>query len=575
MLRREFISRAGAFAVAGAFLPTDRASAAAPAAIVDAHCHIFNGDDLPVVGFMEKVVLPQQPEFKDYVTQYGHVIRFFVRFLTDSLREKTKTAHDEVGVLDEIKAGTKTPRSQGAIRQADVDLLTEIIENLRNVHINGRAFPFREGLVSYYLPAIVIGNLHREAYPAIYKHKGLDNIDGEFDWQTWRSSGDLAADVYRDGRGPLSHYLRWALLFTHYRYEIADELARIHGNSVRLLLPALVDYSNWLNDPYDVKLSAQVTVMGRIARRKGSIRVHGYAPFDPLREALHRYNNLTTESPLALVKRAVAEEGFIGVKLYPPMGFLPYQNKPTLSAGDYPAHLDKGFRKTMSGALDAVLADLYSWCVAEQVPVLAHAANSNGAEPDYSARANPDNWAAVAKAFPGIRLSLAHFGDFELGFAKPNRPKPKLEATWEWKMAKLSQSNPQSLIYIDMSYLQRAMLNADNGQRKEIQRMLDEMRGNFTGLGDRLLFGTDWLMFGRELGFPAFDRDGRYAERVGDVLRAAEFDQPARDRIMSSNAGNFLGLNLPETAHGNRARLKQFYAKHGLDDSWLNGFPVA
>jgi predicted TIM-barrel fold metal-dependent hydrolase len=281
-----------------------------------------------------------------------------------------------------------------------------------------------------------------------------------------------------------------------------------------------------------------------------------------------------SHSPLALVKRAVRTEGFIGVKLYPPMGFLPLDNAIKLDYGDFPDHLELPFRKQLNAALDAVLGDLYAWCVEEQVPILAHAANSNGAGEGYSLRASPDNWAAVAKNFSGIRISLAHFGRFDAGFASPANPHPRLDQTWEWKMAKLVRAYPGSKIYIDLSYLRAALLAPDNNIRSEVVRMLGEVKKEFPAISDRMLFGTDWVMFGEEELFPPISYNGQYADRVVQLFTSATFTEPEVTRIMSANAGSFIGLDLPASTTGNRARLTSLYNASGLDTDWMNEFSL-
>ena len=51
-------------------------------------------------------------------------------------------------------------------------------------------------------------------------------------------------------------------------------------------------------------------------------RVHGFAPFDPLRHIVTKGASfdMVTES-------AVMKQGCVGVKIYPPMGFAAYGNK--------------------------------------------------------------------------------------------------------------------------------------------------------------------------------------------------------------------------------------------------------
>jgi hypothetical protein len=86
LLRRDFIKGCAAAALANPLFASLRADAMTIVGIVDAHCHIFNGDDLPIVQFIEKVALPKQSEFKQYVTEYGHVIRFTVPWIRCSVK---------------------------------------------------------------------------------------------------------------------------------------------------------------------------------------------------------------------------------------------------------------------------------------------------------------------------------------------------------------------------------------------------------------------------------------------------------------------------------------------------------
>jgi predicted TIM-barrel fold metal-dependent hydrolase len=575
MYRRDFLLGSGALAISAVTQarPT-LAQAGAPPAIIDVHCHIFNADDLPIIGFVERVVVPSREEFKNYETRYGHVIRFLVRYLAGWMRSNAPSAADEIALLDRIKAGTAQPRTLQQIAQADINNLEKLIDELRGLRIAERNFSFRERFVSGYLPGIVVGMMHREAYPRRFKDTGIGNSDGAFEPDQWVHSNELAEKLYHEGKGALSHYLRWASTFTHYRHELADEISRIHGGRAKLATPALIDYSHWLNDGDDMRLPRQVEVMGRIARRGGAMRVHGFAPFDPLREAIHRKTSATGESPLDLVKRAVKSEGFVGVKLYPPMGFLPYDNAKKLFAGDYPQHLRPIFDKRMNFALDAVLEDLYSWSASENVPLLAHAADSNGAGEKYSKRADPANWSAVTAKYPGIRISLAHFGDFEAGFDRPGNRNPKLSDTWEWRMATLIKANPQSPIYIDLSYLSVAFLDNTNGRWREVVRMLKGLR-EFDVLASRMLFGTDWIMLGKEESFPQYDSAGHFADRVAALLKAADFSDAQIEQVMHVNAGNFLGLTLPSNVPGNRQRMTAFYQTHQLNAGWLNGFPIS
>ena len=92
-----------------------------------------------------------------------------------------------------------------------------------------------------------------------------------------------------------------------------------------------------------------------------------------------------------------------------------------------------------------------------------------------------------------------------------------------------------------LSYLVAALLDNDNNRRREVVRMLKSVNQEFDGLAQQLMFGTDWVMFGKEKNFSAYGGNGQYADRVAAFLSAANFSDPSIERIMYTNAGNFLG----------------------------------
>ena len=78
-----------------------------------------------------------------------------------------------------------------------------------------------------------------------------------------------------------------------------------------------------------------------------------------------------------------------------------------------PAYLrspDMGLGSQIGSKLDAALAKLYTWCSANNVPIMAHTSHSFGPTTDYEDRADPTFWARVLKqdAFPRLRINLAH-----------------------------------------------------------------------------------------------------------------------------------------------------------------------
>ena len=573
MKRREFVF-GGTAAFGAAQLPflISKGRADVPQRLIDAHCHVFNADDLPVVGFVEKVVVNEHPDFIKAFQNFPYAAHFYVRFLGDWLQKKAPSGQEEIDHL----SNPDDARSAARIRDDEIKYVVDLITQLQGLYFAGKNIPVGDLIFGFYAPNVIIGLMHREAFPIVFNGKGAGNTDGAYSPDHWYDPDFLAPYLYDRGKGPVSRYLKWGLRLTRYRSELVDELSRVHDGKARLVTPALIDYSHWLDDKHDVKLAQQVAVMARIARRPGHTRVHGFAPFDPLREAIYRVApQPEAEEPLALVKRAVGENGFVGVKLYPPMGFKPIGNI-RFAVGEFPKHIRDTFKKkNIGGELDHVLTDLFTWCAAEQVPILAHASDSNGSAPGYSARANPDYWAAVVDLFPTLRLSLAHFGDFDEAFPNARRPNPQqLVDTWEWKMAKLISAYPNSLIFADMSYFRAAMLAADNQVRRKVVQLFKDTLKAFPLLAKRLMFGSDWVMLGQEERFGGLGDDGRYVDRVDDLLREVALAQGDREAIMFANPSIYLGLDKAQATGGNRVRLRKFYADHNLADGWLDELVV-
>ena len=98
------------------------------------------------------------------------------------------------------------------------------------------------------------------------------------------------------------------------------------------------------------------------------------------------------------MRDAVERAGFIGVKLYPPVGFLPLGN-----AGFSPD-------AARGQALDQALRALYATCEAEEIPITAHASPGNEFALGYGQLAAPERWAPVLREFPNLRLNFGHFG---------------------------------------------------------------------------------------------------------------------------------------------------------------------
>jgi predicted TIM-barrel fold metal-dependent hydrolase len=338
------------------------------------------------------------------------------------------------------------------------------------------------------------------------------------------------------------------------------------GFSSRLLCPALVDYSNWLGQSLDSPLADQMRVGGAIAANTSLPPVHGYMAFDPLRRALVRQGLAVVDGtwePLGLLREALVNHGFAGVKLYPPMGFRASGNQ---ASGDrYPPHVEKAFGSSaaVGQALDQSLDELWRLCEELDAPIMAHAHNSNEAGRGYGLRADPTYWFDVANKHPSLRIMLAHFGSFRTPTASAPRrgcsADVPFEDTWEAAIGNFVHANPNGNLFADISYLAEVFHPAERERSR--QRFIQYLA--LDPGAQHLIFGSDWVMLGIEQGY--LDPGG-YARQVVAFLRDVGLNSTEIDGIMHDNALKFLGLKPPSRM---RDRLAAFYAAHQLPLSRL------
>jgi len=481
---------------------------------VDVHCHVFNGSDLPISGFIERIAnLP--PEVVDYV----------LRQFEKEIQMLAPSGAQEISAL-----GT-TPLLQSRADKASLML--------------AQARPMAKSLL-----------------PSAGSYLG----------------SDIAVSI--------DNFLQVLDLVTRFRFEIAADLARTYS-TVDLFTPAMVDYDYWTgNDVPKTPIGTQLVVQALVAKlsMKGGLpgapgaRVHPLAPYNPLREihakllgrkdyrpfspdhvftADSRYDcaaaapppmpdgtgafpgGPTATSAMDLVRFAVEQSGFVGVKIYPPVGFRPLDNA-TLGPPHPEPDKDPAW-------LDLALRALYAYCEAEQVPIMSHAGSSNGFEPGFGMLGMPDNWRPVLAAYPALRLNLAHFG--HLQGADTSRGAKACEA-WIRQAAILMTAYPN--VYADVG---DSHLPVYKDYAAAFTETLKEIAGEFPVVKKRLMFGTDsWLN--------RLDPNGQFFVDAFTQALDQTFDASVRHDIMGGNALRFLGLvddvGAPAPSRA-RKRLRAFY----------------
>jgi len=241
----------------------------------------------------------------------------------------------------------------------------------------------------------------------------------------------------------------------------------------------------------------------------------------------------------------VLESGFVGVKIYPPMGFRPRCNEEL--------HGPEGAR------LDEALNRLYAFCVEHDVPLTAHCTEQGAqAAPTRGRNSHPRFWELVLADYPDLRLNLGHFGGaWEL-------VRDDFDASWTADIIRLMEGHEH--VYSDVGYHRIWPTPARPEGKTEKTRnawfaRMDRLYEEHPRLARRLMYGSDWHMT---------VATEQVREYFGSFREAwlARYGAEATADFMGGNALRFLGLG-PDGG-GNRGRLTSFYARLGLaEPAWF------
>ena len=539
--------------------------------LIDAHCHLFNASDLSAIRFLKIVFIGLHPPSSNKLlgVEDPDIVDALLALFVVVFAGRAPSAQAEINHLRNF--GDAELASVAALNASNDAIENDLASFLR-------APPQKLGL----RPTEVIAQARvRSAILVAGGQRAGSNSLKSMSQDTAMSIAKGALNSKFD----IGTYLRWFRLFSRFRFQLVDELTSYHrtqGYEPALLTPAMVDYARWLLETPKSPLGEQVDVFTEIAKRPGKTAVHGYVAYDPLHQVYLEMDRKPksmsnaqwalekSETPLQIVERALTSGGFLGVKLYPPMGFRATHNA-DLPALDFPDQVtdDLGLDSRELGLkLDGALAKLYDLCVRPDIdaPIMAHGGEGNEANKDYGKRADPYYWWDVAKNWPKLRISLAHFGGFKYQTAGPAGPQPPpLNKAWEMVIGRFVAANPGHPLFADLSYLSEVFNASASVKAKHAAyfKAYAQLDPKF----EHIIFGTDWIMLGNINGSDS------YAGQIGDFLRNdCRLNDDQFANVMWRNAVRFLGLR---PGSSTRARLDRFYLSHGLDKSRLSAFDLA
>lgn len=184
-----------------------------------------------------------------------------------------------------------------------------------------------------------------------------------------------------------------------------------------------------------------------------------------------------------IVKKYVEEKGFAGIKMYPPLGYYPFDKR---------------------------LNEVYAYAEKYQVPITVHCSRGGifykGEITDAmlihpkthkyikdeknkfftDTYTDPDNYNYVLEQFPNLKINLAHFGGFDEWQKYLGNTMDEEKITWYEKIIALIRKYPN--VYTDISY---TMFNPDLFNLLKLT-LEDET------LKNRILYGSDFYMVEQE-----------------------------------------------------------------------------
>jgi predicted TIM-barrel fold metal-dependent hydrolase len=192
----------------------------------------------------------------------------------------------------------------------------------------------------------------------------------------------------------------------------------------------------------------QVTQMSRVAANN-PWRVFPFIMFDPRRP-----------NALEIVKQATGEMGYIGIKLYPSIGY-------NISAAPHRSSNQKEADK---------MKELYEFCEKHDLPITIHCSPGGaykvGKKGEHSELANPIYMLQTLNEYR-LRVNFAHFG---------GDPSDQRSREWRDLIIDFMRLPTPGKAYADISY-------SDGKDISELEEVLEDPQ-----IGDRLLFGTDWSL---------------------------------------------------------------------------------
>ena len=277
--------------------------------VIDAHCHIFNVEDIPTTAFLKGAATHDWADDQQaaLIAALADIVSAIAQFLAPSARA-------ELRMLEDISASyAASPRAATQEIHRRLDAQWQLFSELFS------------------------GAVYRGDFPELYARQQqiyLDKVGPRS--RRLETADELSAEsIYaRLKAGPRSprpgirafdpgQLIYFAFSVTAPRYLNLRYIQRTYcggagSPAVDVFCPSQLDFNHWLGcaDPATTQ-DDQVRLLEQIAIMSGGTILPCVA-YNPLTDILR------DNASFNRVVEAITKHGFVGVKIYPPMGFRPY-----------------------------------------------------------------------------------------------------------------------------------------------------------------------------------------------------------------------------------------------------------
>lgn len=530
----------------------------------DAHVHLFNGSDLPVVGFTRYVVLPKMlPGWAELTAAFTDIMLRVVKpHAVTVVKERRRLG---MGLANQDDDELTTERAAQYIAEHINSGLEQIDKARGRINLTDFQLALNDDQASLLLLAKILASSELLGAAQITRFKARDYrvapatiqllMDGRLvDWTNNPSiAGNSLVDTKTDRRlslRDLQQMFVWiGRMFRSRLRHLKDYAREMRDREIgpAQIINLLVDFDEWLRLPWNNDLTDgpspdsshqhQIEFWQDVSNKDlHGIGVHTFAGYDPLKHARELFprgadaNDPPKESGyFRQLADYAASCAFKGFKLYPPMGFRPFGNAEL----DRPCNRDFvgkngvgdsivrwwGERPPLGRALDDALKQLYAFATSRDLPILLHTGATNLTASNFAERASQEHLQTALNVYPKLRICIAHFTPAETFIAEMHRITSSGGSLQDSSLDALRYASRLFTartpnVYADVGYMEEFLGKDEDLPRRFFCALFDYFR-KAPGAADRIMFGSDWIMLAGEPGYKA------YVEVIREGLNAA------------------------------------------------------